>query len=109
MRVDGEVIDTLGTRVRADAFIEIHDDAMSSQAELVTILINKPIGYVSGQAEDGYEPASVLVLPENRWSEDRNPINFKPAHARRLAPAGDSISTRRGCWFSPRTGASHAG
>lgn len=88
VRVDGEVIDTLGTRVRADAFIEIHDDAMSSQAELVTILINKPIGYVSGQAEDGYEPASVLVLPENRWSEDRNPINFKPAHARRLAPAG---------------------
>ena len=88
MRVDGEVIDTLGSRVRSDAFIEIHDDAMRSQAELVTILVNKPIGYVSGQAEDGYEPASVLVQPENRWSEDNTPINFKPAHARRLAPAG---------------------
>ena len=88
MRVDGEVIDTLGSRVRSDAFIEIHDDAMRSQAELVTILVNKPIGYVSGQAEDGYEPASVLVQPENRWSEDNTPINFKPAHVRRLAPAG---------------------
>ena len=66
------MIDTLGTRVRADAFIEIHDDAMSSQAELVTILINKPIGYVSGQAEDGYEPASVLVLPENRWARTQS-------------------------------------
>ncbi|MCB1901406.1 pseudouridine synthase [Cognatazoarcus halotolerans] len=88
VRVDGEVIDTLGSRVRSDAFIEIHDDAMRSQAELVTILVNKPIGYVSGQAEDGYEPASVLVQPENRWSEDNTPINFKPAHVRRLAPAG---------------------
>lgn len=88
VRVDGEVIDTLGSRVRSDAFIEIHDDAMRSQAELVTILMNKPIGYVSGQAEDGHEPASVLVLAENRWSEDNTPINFKPAHMRRLAPAG---------------------
>ncbi len=88
VRVDGEVIDALGSRVRSDAFIEIHDDAMRSQAELVTILVNKPIGYVSGQAEDGYEPASVLVLSENRWSEDNTPINFKPAHVRRLAPAG---------------------
>ena len=52
----------------------------------------QPIGYVSGQAEDGHQPASVLVLPENQWSIPA----AKPARADRvqrkdllgLAPAG---------------------
>ena len=43
---------------------------------------------MSGQAEDGYQPASVLIRPENRWAEDRAPITFKPSHLRGLAPAG---------------------
>ena len=53
----------------------------------MTILLNKPIGYVSGQAEDGYEPAVVLVKPENRWPEDRGSA-FQLGHLRGLAPAG---------------------
>ena len=36
----------------------------------------------------GYQPASVLLRPENRWSEDRTPLKFKPSHLRGLAPAG---------------------
>jgi len=43
---------------------------------------------VSGQAEDGYEPAKVLVVPEQRWSEDRSPIRFHPSHWDSLVPAG---------------------
>jgi 23S rRNA pseudouridine2604 synthase len=35
----------------------------------VTMLLHKPVGYVSGQAEDGHEPAVVLVTPANRWRE----------------------------------------
>jgi 23S rRNA pseudouridine2604 synthase len=54
----------------------------------VTILINKPVGYVSGQAEDGYEPASVLVTPPNQWREDRSGFRFLHSHMRGLAPAG---------------------
>jgi 23S rRNA pseudouridine2604 synthase len=54
----------------------------------VTILLNKPIGYVSGQAEDGYEPAAVLVTPANHWAEDPSRTRFHPGHARHLAPAG---------------------
>jgi 23S rRNA pseudouridine2604 synthase len=53
----------------------------------VTVLLHKPIGYVSGQAEDGYEPAIVLVTRENRWAEDRGQP-WHPAHLRGLAPAG---------------------
>jgi 23S rRNA pseudouridine2604 synthase len=88
VKVDGVVTNTLGTRVRPDARIEIDGAAHRHQSEQVTILLNKPIGYVSGQAEDGYKPASVLIRPENRWSEDGAPFTFKPGHLRGLAPAG---------------------
>ena len=46
------------------------------------------MGYVSGQAEDGHEPAMVLIKPDNRWPDDPSPIRFKMAHLRGLAPAG---------------------
>ncbi|MBY4782896.1 pseudouridine synthase [Burkholderia dolosa] len=86
--VDGERIDTLGTKVRADQRIEIDERAQAAQAAQVTILLHKPVGYVSGQAEDGYEPATVLITRENHWSGDRSPLRFSPQHLRTLAPAG---------------------
>ncbi|NTZ09713.1 pseudouridine synthase [Burkholderia metallica] len=86
--VDGERIDTLGTKVRADQKIEIDERASAAQAAQVTILLHKPVGYVSGQAEDGYEPAAVLITRANQWSGDRSPIRFSPQHLHALAPAG---------------------
>ncbi|CAN0621771.1 23S rRNA pseudouridine2604 synthase [Burkholderia multivorans] len=86
--VDGERIDTLGTKVRADQRIEIDERARAAQAAQVTILLHKPVGYVSGQAEDGYEPAAVLITRDNHWSGDHSPLRFSPQHLRALAPAG---------------------
>ncbi|WP_322023533.1 pseudouridine synthase [Burkholderia sp. BCC1977] len=86
--VDGERIDTLGTKVRPDQKIEIDERASAAQAAQVTILLHKPVGYVSGQAEDGYEPASVLITRANQWSGDRSPVRFSPQHLHALAPAG---------------------
>jgi 23S rRNA pseudouridine2604 synthase len=86
--VDGVLVTVLGTRVSPDARIEIDRAAEQHQSEQVTILLNKPIGYVSGQAEDGHQPASVLIKPENRWRDDPAPIRFRPSHLRGLAPAG---------------------
>ena len=88
VKVDGAVMTTMGTRVPPEARIEIDSAARKHQSEQVTILLNKPIGYVSGQAEDGYQPANVLLRPETRWPEDRAPLKFKPGHLRGLAPAG---------------------
>ncbi|WP_074764248.1 pseudouridine synthase [Paraburkholderia fungorum] len=86
--VDGEVVDTLGTKVRPDQRIEIDPAAEAAQASQVTVLIHKPVGLVSGQAEDGYQPAITLVTPENRWEGDHSEIRFSVAHLRQLAPAG---------------------
>ena len=88
VRVDGQVVATLGVRVSPDARIEIDPAATREQQERVTILLHKPVGYVSGQAEDGHPPAIVLIRPENRWAEDPAPIRFKATHLRGLAPAG---------------------
>ncbi len=78
----------LGQRVAIDAAIEIDPLARQQQAQRVTVLIHKPMGYVSGQAEDGYEPAFVLVTAANRWAEDKVPLKFHHGHLRHLAPAG---------------------
>ncbi|MFM7568464.1 MAG: pseudouridine synthase [Betaproteobacteria bacterium] len=88
VKVDGQVISTLGARISPNARIEIDPAAARHQSEQVTILLHKPIGYVSGQAEDGHQPAIVLIRPENRWSGDTSPVQFKPSHLRGLAPAG---------------------
>jgi 23S rRNA pseudouridine2604 synthase len=88
VKVDGKVVSTLGVRVPRDARIEIDAAAKNHQSEQVTILLHKPMGYVSGQPEDGHQPAMVLIKPENRWAEDPSPTKFRPGHLRGLAPAG---------------------
>ena len=93
VKVDGEIIDVLGTRVSPDAEIIVSGYAMEHQAENVTILLHKPVGHVSGQAEDGYQPAIVLVHPDNEWLEDpelneHNEKEFQRGFLRGLAPAG---------------------
>jgi 23S rRNA pseudouridine2604 synthase len=85
VRVDGEMA-VLGQRVRPEQRIDIDPAARKEQARSVTILLNKPVGYVSGQAEDGYPPAVSLVTPANLWVDEKRP--FHPGHARGLAPAG---------------------
>jgi 23S rRNA pseudouridine2604 synthase len=88
VKVDGRVVTTLGVRVPRDARIEIDPEAKQHQSEQVTIILNKPMGYVSGQPEDNHQPAMVLIKPENRWAEDPSPTKFRPGHLRGLAPAG---------------------
>jgi 23S rRNA pseudouridine2604 synthase len=93
VKVDGVIIETLGTRIKPDAEIVISGYAYEQQAEQVTILLHKPVGYVSGQAEDGYQPAIVLVHPDNEWLDDPelneyNAKEFQRGFLHGLAPAG---------------------
>ena len=87
VRVNG-VPAVMGQPVAIDARIEIDRQAEQQQRLQVTILINKPVGYVSGQAEDGHEPAVALVQPDNRWSECNSRMRWGFDQLRGLAPAG---------------------
>ena len=93
VKVDGVIMETLGTRIQKDAEIVISGYAYEQQAEQVTILLHKPVGYVSGQAEDGYQPAIVLVHPDNEWLDDpelsqHHAKEFQRVFLHGLAPAG---------------------
>lgn len=87
VKVNG-VTAVLGQKVASSDTIELSRQAARSQEAQASIVINKPVGYVSGQAEDGYEPAKVLVTPENRWDEDAEPRRFSRAMLAHLVPAG---------------------
>ena len=87
VRVNGAPA-VMGQPVAVDARIEIDRQAEQQQRQQVTILINKPVGYVSGQAEDGHEPAVVLVQPQNRWRECNSRMRWGHEQLRGLAPAG---------------------
>jgi 23S rRNA pseudouridine2604 synthase len=88
VRVDGQTVSELGSKVLPHQRITIERQASAQQARRVTILINKPMGYVSGQAEDGYKPAVTLVCADTRWKEDKTPTQFSPSQLRSLVPAG---------------------
>jgi 23S rRNA pseudouridine2604 synthase len=87
VRVDGAPA-VMGQPVASNARIEVAREAEQQQRQQVTILINKPVGYVSGQAEDGHEPAVVLVQPQNRWRECNSRMRWGHEQLRGLAPAG---------------------
>jgi 23S rRNA pseudouridine2604 synthase len=87
VRVNGEVA-ALGQLVRHSDRITVDDRARGQQAQQVTFLLNKPIGHVSGQAEDGHPPAWQLLNDRSRWVDDRSRQRFSARQLHGLAPAG---------------------
>ena len=85
--VDGERVSELGTRVDPGAKITLDKEARAAQQRLMTVLLHKPVGYVSGQPEPGCEPAVVLVRPENQHRSPDTAL-FHASHLKGLAPAG---------------------
>jgi 23S rRNA pseudouridine2604 synthase len=85
--VNGERVTQLGTRAAPDAVITLGEAARAHQSQRVTILLHKPVGYVSGQAEDGYQPAATLISAQSHFAGDKT-ARFSPAHLKGLAPAG---------------------
>jgi 23S rRNA pseudouridine2604 synthase len=86
--VDGKLVDVLGTRVSPHARIELKKHARSEQQQRATILINKPVGFVSGQPEAGYRPAIDLVRPANHYRASPWEPDYNPRILKGLAPAG---------------------
>ena len=88
VRVDGKIISQLGTKILPHQKIAIERQATAQQSKKVTILLNKPVGYVSAQAEHGYKPALTLIHKKSRWKEDLAVAQFNPSQLRSLVPAG---------------------
>ncbi|MBI4740886.1 MAG: pseudouridine synthase [Betaproteobacteria bacterium] len=85
--VNGERVTELGTRVDPSADITLAAEARASQNRQMTLLLHKPVGYVSGQPEPGFVPAVTLIKPETQYQTPDTPV-FRPGHLKGLAPAG---------------------
>ncbi len=88
VRVDGVPVTELGTKVDPAQTITLDPRARQTQEKRVTILLHKPVGYVSGQPEKGYKAAVSLVTRDSRYQEDPSPLRFHPDQLKGLAPAG---------------------
>lgn len=95
--VNGSLVTELGTKVSPDVRITLASEALQQQKSLVTILVNKPIGYVSAQPEKGYRPAIELIRESNYFSENQTDLGgdhstlhcpLKESHFENLAVAG---------------------
>lgn len=85
--VDGQRVGELGSRVDPTAIVTLDPAARAQQQSQLTILLHKPVGYVSGQPEPGCTPAVTLIRPETQcWSADTP--RFHPTCLQGLAPAG---------------------
>jgi pseudouridine synthase len=86
--VDGVKITELGTKVDPAQTVTLDKQAQQSQGKRVTLLLHKPVGYVSGQPEKGYKAAVSLITRDSHFQDDRSPNRFHPDQLRSLAPAG---------------------
>ena len=86
--VDGKQVVELGTKILPDQHIELAEEGCRLLETQVTILLNKPVGYVSSQPEEGYKPAVSLISAKTRWNKDDSPRKFHSSQLEGLAPAG---------------------
>ncbi|MEN6586077.1 MAG: pseudouridine synthase [Sulfuricella sp.] len=86
--VDGVKVTELGTKVLPSQTVTLGHGARTQQASRVTILLHKPVGYVSAQPEKGYQAAASLITRESRFKDDKAPQQFDPSQLFGLAPAG---------------------
>jgi len=86
--VDGKPVSELGIKIDPVQRITLNRSAQAQQRKSVTILLNKPIGLVSGQAEDNHKPAVSLINAGSRFTSDKSTHRFNTSQLRGIAPAG---------------------
>jgi 23S rRNA pseudouridine2604 synthase len=89
--VDGEVVRDAGRKLVRGQTLALADRAEAALAEGVTIVLHKPVGYVSGQPEPGKVPAARL-LTRDRLEGPGEP----PARDASLPPIGRLDEDSRG-------------
>jgi 23S rRNA pseudouridine2604 synthase len=87
--VDGELVSELGTRAFRHQKIELHAAAQRQQEARITVILNKPIGFISHLDDDqAYQPAASLITAEHYFANPLEPNRSGRFNTRGLAPAG---------------------
>lgn len=89
--IDGESVTDPGRKIEPGQALTLNDRGEAALASGVTILIHKPLGYVSGQPEPDKIPAVRLLTAENLIGE-----GVPPAEDASLPPIGRLDEDSRG-------------
>jgi len=89
--IDGEAVTDAGRKIEPGQTLTLNDRGEAALASGVTILIHKPLGYVSGQPEPDKIPAVRLLTEANRVGE-----GAVPAEDASLPPIGRLDEDSRG-------------
>jgi len=89
--IDGESVTDPGRKIEPGQTLTLNDRGEAALASGVTILIHKPLGYVSGQPEPDKIPAVRLLTAENLIGE-----GTPPAEDASLPPIGRLDEDSRG-------------
>ncbi len=89
--IDGETVTDAGRKIQPGQTLTLADQAAARLAEGITIVMNKPVGYVSGQPEPGKTPAVRLLTGQNRIGDGE-----VPARDASLPPIGRLDEDSRG-------------
>ena len=84
VKVNGQTA-VLGQKVLPSDRIELLSQAKRGMAEKITVLLHKPVGFVSGQPEKAYRSALELITAENFFNTSQKMPKLPLFH---LAPAG---------------------
>lgn len=88
VKVNGIVIDALGSKVKPNDKIELDPKALSNQRGKLSIILNKPVGYVSHKTEEDYQTATSLLRNENKYLESPEGPFLNRDNTYGLAPVG---------------------
>ena len=88
VRYNGGQLAELGVKVDPGVSIELDQQATQLQENQLTVVLNKPVGIVSGQAEKDYKPAVTLITPASHSKKDNIKRQWHASDRKGLAPAG---------------------
>ena len=92
VQVNGERVDDVGRKIENGQTLVLSDRAQAQLDAKLTVLLNKPIGYVSSQPEGDQVPAIRLIRLPNLWGEAKK----IPGGWNNLAPIGRLDMDSRG-------------
>ena len=90
--IDGQKVEDPGRKIVQGQTLTLNDQAQARLEGQLTVILNKPVGYVSAQPEAGQIPAARLLGARTLFGESDD----IPGPERRLAPIGRLDQDSRG-------------
>ncbi len=92
LRIDGARVDDPGRKIAPGETLTLEDAASGPDAAPISVVVNKPVGFVSAQPEGRQVPAARLLTRQNLWGVDGSAV----PSTERLAPLGRLDMDSRG-------------